>query len=62
MEINQIAHDITLTILQNKIADQSPEQFVATYFETLQKVTDAVIQHKRDNRPKGRVVSRDTIS
>ncbi len=62
MEIKQIAHDITLTILQNKVADQSPEQLVTTYFETLQKVTDAVIQYKQDNRPKARVISRDTMS
>ncbi len=62
MEIKQIAHDITLTILQNKVADQSPEQLVMTYFETLQKVTDAVIQYKQDNRPKARVISRDTMS
>lgn len=61
MEIKQIAHDITLTILQNKVADQSPEQLVTTYFETLQKVTDAVIQYKQDNRPKARVISRDTM-
>ena len=61
MEIKQIAHDITLTILQNKVADQSPEQLVMTYFETLQKVTDAVIQYKQDNRPKARVISRDTM-
>ena len=61
MEIKQIAHDITLIILQNKVADQSPEQLVTTYFETLQKVTDAVIQYKQDNRPKARVISRDTM-